>query len=714
MVRLQIDVEAANAQRQFEQTARAVDRLGDELDDAQDEASRLRFEFNMASSEADRLQRQVAATDRRLEDLRSTARAMGSAMPADLREEMRRTEQQSRQLHRELDRAENGARQLGQAMNAADDNVARLADELDDAEEEAAELRREMERTARAAASNSAAIRRAFAGLADEGRRAGRGFASGMGPPILAAAAAIAPVAGAAISAGLLTAIGGGVMGAAVAVAVKESDALQKAFTNTFRTMGDEVKVWASFFEDELFAVSDRFARVWDNISGSLGKAFAQAERFVEPFAEGISQLVEKMLGGGGFNAAMEAAEPVIKEFSRGLGKVGESLDSFFDSLADGGDGAVKGMIVLMATLAGAITATGNVIEFLAKAFNVVTNEGERWARSAEVIVGALEGMAGLLPGVADGWGWVGETLGRLNGEAGKTKDIMPIVGAATDGAAGAMERQAAAAEKAARAAYNLSNRLHGLISDQLSADQAALQWEQAIDAVTKSIEENGRTIDANTEKGQANVTAILAAVAAAEAKYQAAVKLAGGEKASAEAVAAANKEFGAQLDALAILLEQAGLTKDQIHKLLAAYQAVANQADITKQITIRYRYLHIGDRLHNPYELSGNYSSGIGGRAKGGPIAAGMPYLVGENGPEMIMPERDGRVMTASQTARMMRGSSSTWGAAKSTTSGGAVLRVEAAPGHAGNWLVQGFIAALHSGQLRVKAGPSGRIVPA
>ncbi len=555
----------------------------------------------------------------------------------------------------------------------------------------------------------------AYGHLARAARNAGSSIADGMraiGPEGIAAAAAIgaviAPAIGAAISAGILTALGGGVMGAAVALAIKQSEALQKAFGRTFKDMGDEAKVWASGFEDELFGVTDRFASAWDSISDNLGAAFQQAQKYVEPFAEGISQLVENMFGGGGFNAAMEAAEPVIKEFSRGLGEVGKALDSFFDSLADSGDGDVKGMIVLMAALSGAIRAAGNTIEFLARAFDFVTDAGEKFARSMEIMVGGLEGLSGLLPGFGDAWEYAGETLGLFNDSASKTKDLMPILGVATDGASGSIDRQAAAAAAAAKAAQELSNKLHGLISDTLSADQAALQWEVAIDAVTAAIQENGRNIDTNTAKGQANVQQILEAVAAAEAKYQADLKLAGGEHASAEAVAAANAAYSAQIERLAATLRQAGLTEAQINALLGKYRELANAPNIQKSVTITTYFREVGGP--NYAKQSGNQIAYAGGTSS---ARAGVA-LVGEEGPELVRFNGGEAVSTAAETARMLGGSWPRATGAGRGSSGGGVWRVEAAPGHAGNWLVQGFLAALHGGQLRIKAGPAGRIVPA
>ena len=47
--------------------------------------------------------------------------------------------------------------------------------------------------------------------------------------------------------------------------------------------------------------------------------------------------------------------------------------------------------------------------------------------------------------------------------------------------------------------------------------------------------------------------------------------------------------------------------------------------------------------------------------RALGGPVGAGQPYLVGEKGPELFMPNQNGHVFTTAQTAGMMRGGGGT-----------------------------------------------------
>ena len=60
------------------------------------------------------------------------------------------------------------------------------------------------------------------------------------------------------------------------------------------------------------------------------------------------------------------------------------------------------------------------------------------------------------------------------------------------------------------------------------------------------------------------------------------------------------------------------------------------------------------------PVRPVGSGMSTIGGggkRANGGPVTAGAPYLVGERGPELIVPAANAMVLDASRTERAMSG---------------------------------------------------------
>ncbi len=479
----------------------------------------------------------------------------------------------------------------------------------------------------------------------DAGESVSKAF-SRNGPLIAAAAAGLAvlaPAIGAAISATLVTAFSGGVVGAAIAVAVKQSDSLQSAFSKTFRRMGGEIKLWATGFDDEILGVVTRFGRAWDKISDNLGKGFQTAQKFVQPFADGIASLVEGMFGGGGFNDMLEKGQPVIQEFSRGLAEIGDAFNSFFDSLSDGGEGEVKGMIALMSFLAGTIRFLGNALEFLSKAFDFVTDKAEMFADT-------MSAMLGWLPGVGDMWQYISRTIGNFNDTAGKTRDLMPLVATSADSVNAALGAQADRAAAAGRAMRGLSEKMSDLINKNLSVDQAALAWQRSLDALIESVKEHGRQLGITTAAGQANRDAILDSVEAAVRAKDAAIELAGGEKASKEAVQAANAAFQRQIGDLEALMRKLGFTQAQIDALLGKYREIANAPNITKTVTVVTRFREEGGPRYNP---------GPGQHvafAKGTPSAPPGWAWVGEEGPELVKFRGGEQVMTAGDSQAAAR----------------------------------------------------------
>jgi hypothetical protein len=55
---------------------------------------------------------------------------------------------------------------------------------------------------------------------------------------------------------------------------------------------------------------------------------------------------------------------------------------------------------------------------------------------------------------------------------------------------------------------------------------------------------------------------------------------------------------------------------------------------------------------------LTGMFTGAVKGKATGGPIAGGNPYLVGERGPEIVVPSTNGVVVPADTTRQLMSGS--------------------------------------------------------
>lgn len=635
---LRIDADLAAARREFEASARAVDQLGDE--------------FDTASDRADELGREAARLEDHLEEVRREAAAMGSAFDDEMRDR--------------LQAATDAARAGERAFEDATDDARRLARALDEAEDEADRLQDRLNRLDADAGTGFNRARRGLLGFIMGARQAGQNvqgaFADGFsglpaairGPVIAAGIVAgtmFAAAAGGVIAGVMLTAVGAGLAGAGVMIAAKTSDVVQGAFRDAFGPIGDDVEAFALMFEGPLVRSARMFREAWADVGGDVREMFADVLPLVEPLAAGLAGLAEEALPGLG--AAAEAAGPVVRELALQLPELGEAVGDMFESFGEGSEGAVKGIRALVLVVGGTLRAVGNTVEFLADAFDFWTEAMERTLAVASQIpiVGALfEDAAGFWADFnASGDGSIRALDGTA--EAG---------GRAEEG----LRRTADAARDAGRAAVLLSEKLSQLIGLAMGTDQAMIAWEAAIDGVTDAVKENGRSLDIGTEKGRANVGAVLDGVEAAERLRQATIDAAGGQNASAAAVDAANAKFRQQVGQLEALLLKLGFTRAQVDALLGKYKELAAAPNITKSFTVEYR---------TAGSIPKDMRVGVGnvrGYATGGTPPPGWAW-VGERGPELLNFSGRERVYSAMESARLMAGAAA-GGASGGYSSGG------------------------------------------
>lgn len=165
-------------------------------------------------------------------------------------------------------------------------------------------------------------------------------------------------------------------------------------------------------------------------------------------------------------------------------------------------------------------------------------------------------------------------------------RTLFPAYVAAADQAAKAASGQAAAHDLAAANAAILEQGLAGLVKQtgsltkawetlhgtQVSWAEAQIDVEEAIDELTKALEDNGKALDFDSEKGRDNQKAIIAVVKsardAAQAKYDSVVATKGEQ----EALAEANAEYNRYLGRLREALLAQGISKDKVEELISAY----------------------------------------------------------------------------------------------------------------------------------------------
>lgn len=107
------------------------------------------------------------------------------------------------------------------------------------------------------------------------------------------------------------------------------------------------------------------------------------------------------------------------------------------------------------------------------------------------------------------------------------------------------------------------------------------------------------------------------------------------------------------------------------------AFRSMAR--DIIKEL---YRVLVV-QRLVGSFSADGGGILGgvfnaVGGKASGGPVTAGSPYMVGEHGRELFVPQSAGRVLSVAQTKDVLSGGSSGITIVQNNTFGDGVSRGE------------------------------------
>lgn len=319
--------------------------------------------------------------------------------------------------------------------------------------------------------------------------------------------------------------------------------------------------------------------------------------------------------------------------------------------------------------------------------------------RDARKDVDALDkALAGLVKTGSGGKALAGDLVGDIAKKAGipvadlkkKLNDYRDAVSAANaaskfekvEAAAGHAKNFGSAADKAAQATSDLAKNQEAL---QQAADDAAQALSKELDQLTsltdltlgvsnsniafvqslgdlkKSLEDNGKSFDINTEAGQKNQSALNDAIAAADAHATAV----GQETGSLEQANFVLQGHRQQLiDAATAALGSRDAATKYVDELLkipptvstkvtadtggatAAIQSFSQAVEAARRATANA--ITVKFAKQDPFNLafSGNLGLNTGkfaGRFAGGPTTAREPYQVAERGPELWIPRQKG-----------------------------------------------------------------------
>jgi hypothetical protein len=287
--------------------------------------------------------------------------------------------------------------------------------------------------------------------------------------------------------------------------------------------------------------------------------------------------------------------------------------------------------------------------------------------------------------------------------------DAAEETGAQLEGASPGFDTFMAAVSGVKAMADELTSSLGELFGSRLDLEGATAGWEAAVDSLTEALKANGTTLDITTDKGRANRQTLIdatqssldlmnAEIAAGQSAEDAAAKhrmrvdalileaVQGGmtEQQVRDLIGA----YGdvppqvitkAQFDSIRAMLDAGNLTaaakiygamtpeaRAEFDKSAASAQVTALQAELDRlngRTTTSTHIVKIREQLERGIgtgvysiatqetalnrDINGN---GVIGRAGGGSVRRGQPYLVGEREPELFVPDQNGTILNQRQ----------------------------------------------------------------
>lgn len=441
----------------------------------------------------------------------------------------------------------------------------------------------------------------------------------------IAAAPALVATMGSAISAGA----GLGVLGAGIALAVGKDPAIKQAGANAGKAFitglqDSAVNNFSGPIKQSLAILGDagdRVAKKWDGAFKALSSSVVPATRDVVTGIERINDSVTGIASNSG---------PAIKGLGQSWLLLSDAAGDALDTLADGSNSAASSMVVL-------VGVTGDLVR-----------------QSA--------GLVSMIGKLSENTWLTGPALPLLKKYYLNAADASNTLKGSTSDLAAAMTDAELAARGNADGIAALNTELKKQADPVFALRESQIKLAEAQEAAAKATKKHG----ANSKEAK-EATRTLA---------KAALELQGN-------VGKLGKDFDGKLTpAMRNTLTAAGLTEDQIDdvekefgaarkagdKFAKTYTAAAKVNGAAAARKSLYSVKEVADGIPRTIriamKITGNKSTSASlaafkknARAGGGPIQRGVPYWVGEEGPELVVPEAAGRVLTASVSRRIAAG---------------------------------------------------------
>jgi hypothetical protein len=427
-----------------------------------------------------------------------------------------------------------------------------------------------------------------------------------LGPAIIAVLSAAfvtaMPAIGAVAGGALVTAFGAGLAGLGILFAAK-SNMVGATWSEMMGRLGRDMQLLAKPFEGTLVNIAGFFQRTVDAFNPALSKAFASMAGPVQNFTDTLLS---------GFERLIPAIGPITAAFNGILSGLGPGLSSMIGDLAAGMTELSVSISRNPAALGDFVAGIGMLIESTLKfitTLNDINSGFSTLTGGVSLVTVVMAGLAAAVDTVAAPFRLLNGAIAGTNALLGKTGGDVAGAGksmsdaaintvALANGTAGvgaaaqhagpyvmSMAEKIQAAKKAAaeaKAKYDAwIDSIFRLQNLALGLSGAQINLQKAFDDASKSVKDNGRNLDINTEKGQANRLSLNAVAAAANDQTEKMLNSGKGIRAASNAATASQAGFIA-------LAQRMGLSKAAAAALARQLIAVPKktQTDFKADIT--------------------------------------------------------------------------------------------------------------------------------
>lgn len=328
------------------------------------------------------------------------------------------------------------------------------------------------------------------------------------GPALLVTGlVAAAPALGATISAAVIGGAGvGGVIGGVMLAA--RDPRVAGAGTQLAQKLLGKLEQDATPFVKPVLTAIGTIDRRFDQSRDHIQSIFRNSAQFVAPLTDGLLSGVDGVLRG--FDALVSRGKPVMDQLGTSFNLVGQAFGDAAEIISGGSEDAASALGDLTTAITFSIQSAGALVRILTEAYGVI--------KFVSPVGEALVDTLGRVTGGQDAASQSAADLAAANELSAKAFQADADATARTNQYLADSEKLMAETAQAARDLTSANQSLYG----------AETQLGEATARATKARQENGRTLDANTEKGRANREALLAVASAAQKDYEAFVKVNG------------------------------------------------------------------------------------------------------------------------------------------------------------------------------------------